>query len=191
MSDVNSSIDRHVLKRRPLWGRPDRERIIEYRLGVSNVGPLARLTVERFVLSVGARTSAPGGGSVSALLAALGCGLSTMVGQMTYGKRQFEALDQQVRSVLPKLYDAMLEAIPMVDADTNAFNDYMSAMKLTEGREVAMDAGLRKAIAVPLKLAQHVDAVWDVLAELAAVGNINCKSDLQVNLITRKHLVTN
>ena len=48
-----------------------RERIIEYRLNVSAVGPLARLTVEKFVLSVGERTSAPGGGSVAALLASL------------------------------------------------------------------------------------------------------------------------
>lgn len=50
-----------------------RQRIIEYRLGVSNVGPLAKLSVEKFVLNVGARTSAPGGGSVAALLAALVC----------------------------------------------------------------------------------------------------------------------
>lgn len=40
---------------------------------IINVGPLARLSVEKFVLSVGARTSAPGGGSVAALLAGLVC----------------------------------------------------------------------------------------------------------------------
>jgi hypothetical protein len=50
-----------------------RERIIEYRMNIINVGPLARLSVEKFVLSVGARTSAPGGGSVAALLAGLVC----------------------------------------------------------------------------------------------------------------------
>ena len=50
-----------------------RERIIEYRVNLINVGPLARLSVEKFVLSVGARTSAPGGGSVAALLAGLVC----------------------------------------------------------------------------------------------------------------------
>lgn len=59
-------------------------------------------------------------------------------------------------------------------------------MKLTTGREAAMEAGLRKAIAVPLHLAKHVDSVWDVLIQLASVGNINCKSDLQVH---EKHLL--
>lgn len=55
-------------------------------------------------------------------------------------------------------------------------------MKLSPGseREAAMEAGLRRAISVPLRLAQHVDAVWETLIEMAAVGNINCKSDLQV-----------
>ena len=99
---------------------------------------------------------------------------------MTYGKRQFEAVEETVRKLLPTVHDAMVSAVPMIDADTDAFNDYMAAMKLTEGREAAMEAGLRKAIAVPLGLAQHVDSVWPVLMELAAVGNINCKSDLQV-----------
>jgi formiminotetrahydrofolate cyclodeaminase len=42
-------------------------------MDIINVGPLARLSVEKFVLSVGARTSAPGGGSVAALLAGLVC----------------------------------------------------------------------------------------------------------------------
>lgn len=152
------------------------------------MGRLARLTVERFVLSVGARSSAPGGGSVAALLAALGCALSTMVGQMTFGKRQFEELDGQIRALLPKLYDAMNEAVPMIDADTDAFNDYMIAMKLTEGKEEAMEAGLRKAIAVPLNLAKHVDSVWEALIGMATIGNINCKSDLQVKSFSSFYL---
>jgi hypothetical protein len=48
-----------------------RERVIEYRLGDTSSGPLLRLPTESFVLAVGSRTSAPGGGSVAALLAAL------------------------------------------------------------------------------------------------------------------------
>ena len=47
-----------------------RERIIEYTLP-STDGPLIKSTVKEFVASVAARTSAPGGGSVSALVAAM------------------------------------------------------------------------------------------------------------------------
>jgi formiminotetrahydrofolate cyclodeaminase len=62
------------------------------------------------------------------------------------------------------------------------FAGRQNAMKLSPeaGRESAMDAGLRQAINVPLNLAKHVDTVWDTLVQMAAVGNINCKSDLQV-----------
>lgn len=48
-----------------------------------------------------------------------------MMGQMTYGKRQFESLDSTVRELLPITYQNMIQAIPMIDADTDAFNDYM------------------------------------------------------------------
>jgi len=145
------------------------------------------LTLEKFILSVGARSSAPGGGSVAAVLAALGCALSSMIGQMTFGKRQFESVDSIVRSLIPPLHSAMVKAIPMIDADTDAFNDYMTALKLPQEndagkvfREEAMERALHKAINVPLSLARHVNSVWHYLTELAKVGNINCKSDLQV-----------
>ena len=78
------------------------------------------------------RSPAPGGGSVSALLAALGCGLSAMVSKLSYGKRQWEHLDTRMRAVIPQLHAAMLAIIPMVDADTDAFNDYM----VSQGRAV-------------------------------------------------------
>ena len=48
-----------------------------------------------------------------------------MVGKLTYGKKQWESLDTRMRSIIPPLHSAMLDILPMVDADTEAFNDYM------------------------------------------------------------------
>ena len=48
-----------------------------------------------------------------------------MVGWMTYGNRKFENLDATMRQLIPQLQKTMLELVPMVDADTNAFNEYM------------------------------------------------------------------
>ena len=59
-----------------------RERVIEYCLADSGSDLLVRKTVSDFVLSVGDRTPAPGGGSVSALLTALGCALAAMVSKL-------------------------------------------------------------------------------------------------------------
>jgi len=48
-----------------------------------------------------------------------------MVGQMTFGKKQFESLDGSIRPLLPPLYDAMGAAVAMIDKDTDAFTQYM------------------------------------------------------------------
>ena len=39
--------------------------------------------------------------------------------------RQWEHLDSRMRAIIPRLHTAMHSIIPMVDADTDAFNDYM------------------------------------------------------------------
>ncbi len=111
------------------------KRIIEYMIKSEINEPLANMTVRDFVELVGARTSAPGGGSVSALAASLGAGLGAMMGWMSYGSKKFEHLDSKMRKFIPPLHFAMKELISMIDADTNAFNDYMNAMRLPKNSE--------------------------------------------------------
>lgn len=54
-----------------------------------------------------------------------GAALGAMVGQMTYGKRQFENLDSVMRRLIPPFHRAMNELLLMVDADSSAFSSYM------------------------------------------------------------------
>lgn len=149
--------------------------------------PLASLTVRGFVELLGSRTPAPGGGSASALMAAMGAGLGAMMGWMTYGKRKFEAQEPAMRRLIPPLDAAMRELIPMIDADTEAFNDYMTALGMPKdtpdrqaARRGAMRAGLKKAISVPLSAMHAADRCWDAMVEMAAHGNIASRSDLEV-----------
>ncbi|XP_042904602.1 formimidoyltransferase-cyclodeaminase [Parasteatoda tepidariorum] len=166
-----------------------KERIIEYMLPENDSNSLVNKTVEDFIKTVAARTPAPGGGSVAGAVAAMGAALSCMVGQMTYGKRQWERHDSQMRRIIPVMYEAMRELVSIIDADTSAFNDYMAALKLPKEtpedivmRETALEAGLKKAISVPMYLAKTVCKLWDALKELAIIGNIGTKSDLQVGI---------
>ncbi|WAQ93565.1 FTCD-like protein [Mya arenaria] len=164
-----------------------KERIIEYMISDDREGPLVTMDVKDFILTVGSRSPSPGGGSVSALAAALGAALGSMVGFLTYGNRKFEHLDGQMRKLIPSLYKAMKDLTPFIDADAAAFSEYMLAMKLpAEGEEeqqmktAALQQGLCTAIQVPLTVARISNSLWGPLTELAMVGNINCKSDLQV-----------
>jgi len=167
---------------------PDK-RIIEYMIQeeAGSKEPLASLTVRDFVELVGARTSAPGGGSVSALIAALGAGLGSMVGWMSYGNKKFEHLDSTMRKLIAPLHNKMKELIPMIDADTNAFNDYMIALKMPKNTEAEqklrnekMQEGLKKAIIVPLNVMRISDSCWEWMIKMAKDGNIASKSDLEV-----------
>ncbi|CAF96025.1 unnamed protein product [Tetraodon nigroviridis] len=137
------------------------ERIIEYMVKSQEDRPLVSLSLQRFVRSVGARTAAPGGGSVSAAVAAMGAALASQW--------------------------AMNELLLMVDADSSAFNSYMAALKMPKNteeeikrRQAAIQDGLQQALGVPLALAERVNVLWPNLQEMAAYGNIACKSDAQV-----------
>ena len=163
------------------------KRIIEYMIMEKAEEPLATLSVREFTELVGARTSAPGGGSVSALIASLGAALGAMVGWMTYGNKKFAHLDSKIRNLIPPLHNKMKELIPLIDADTNAFTDYMTAMKMPKKtddeknlRKEKMQEGLKKAINVPLSVMRISDSCWEWMVEVARVGNISSKSDLEV-----------
>ncbi|KAL4222563.1 hypothetical protein ACF0H5_018602 [Mactra antiquata] len=166
-----------------------KERIVEYMISDEREGPLVSMDVKDFILTVGSRSPSPGGGSVSALAASLGAALGSMVGFLTYGNKKFYELDGQIRKIIPPLYKAMKDLTPFVDADAAAFSEYMLALKLPAEndeekilRDSALQQGLCTAIQVPLTVARLTNELWEPLSELSKIGNINCKSDLQVGV---------
>jgi len=182
-----------------LGGFNPKERIIEYMITEGNeLGPLANMDVRDFVYTVGARSPSPGGGSVAALVSTMGAALGTMVGFLTYGNKKFADLDEQMRTLIPPLYQTMKQLLPFVDQDAAAFNEYMffkeeleimTAAKMPKKdemeeqlRDKAMQRALHNAISVPMQVAKITNTLWPHLRELAKIGNINCKSDIQVGV---------
>ena len=163
------------------------ERIIDYIVAQPPPTPLADMSLRGFIQEVASRSSAPGGGSVSAQLAAVGVGLGAMVAKLTYGVRKFEALDDKMRAIIPPLHDITRQLIPLIDADTDAFADYMIALRLPreteeekQARREAMQAGLKTAIRIPLTTMRLGDSAWASMREVATHGNPSSKSDVQV-----------
>lgn len=165
------------------------ERIIEYLIAEERNEPLASLTLRGFIEEVAARSAAPGGGSVSAAVSAMGVGLGAMVTQLTYGIRRFENVQDEMKKAIPTLVEVTQELIPKVDEDTNAFNDFVDAMRLPQNtdeekatRTNTMQEGLKKAIYTPLSVMKISDKVWDSMEIAAKFGNINSKSDVEVGV---------
>lgn len=162
-------------------------KIIEYIIAAAPNEPLAGMSVRAFIQEVAGRSIAPGCGSVSAAIAALGAGLGTMVGKLTLGVRKFEAVDAEMRTLIPPLHEAAHALISMIDADTNAFADYVAALGLPENtdeesrfRKAQLQLGLKKAIEVPLSIMTLGDKAWDAMMGVAQYGNIASRSDLEV-----------
>jgi glutamate formiminotransferase/formiminotetrahydrofolate cyclodeaminase len=124
---------------------------------------------------------------VSAAIAAMGAGLGSMVAKLTLGVRKFEDVDAKMRKLIPPLHQAAHALIPLIDADTSAFNDYVAALGLPKDTEAdrafraeQLQKGLKKAIDTPLSVMNTADAAWDALAQVARYGNIASKSDVEV-----------
>lgn len=109
--------------------------MIEYMIRQEEAGELVGQSVSEFCRSVADRTTAPGGGSVGAVVAALGSALASMVAKLSYGKKMFEQNDPLMRTLVPPLHRAVETMLPLVDADTQAFTEYSEATRLPNGSE--------------------------------------------------------
>lgn len=163
------------------------KRIIEYIVAEPPEEPLAGMSVRGFIEEIAARTSAPGGGSASAAIAAIGSGLGAMVAKLTQGVRKFESRDKKMQSAIPVLHEITKSLITMIDKDTSAFNEYMEGLRMPKGtkeekatRKAKMQSGLQTAIKVPLNTMQLADKAWEPLVITAEFGNPASKSDVQV-----------
>lgn len=164
-----------------------KDKIIDYIVAEPPDAPLASMSVRGFIEEIGARSSAPGGGSASAAIAAIGAALGAMVAKLTYGVRKFDGVSPHMQRIIPPLHELTQNLLPMIDADTSAFNEFMEGLRMPgttaaerEARRARMQAGLKTATLVPLTTMRLADSGWELLVELASYGNPASKSDVQV-----------
>ena len=140
-----------------------------------------------FLDAVAAPTPTPGGGSVSALAAALSASLGQMVAALSRKKKSQSAhvdrLSEQLEA-LRKATDAFAEAI---DRDAAAYDAVMAAFKLPQGdteetrhREEAIQAATKGAAEVPLEVAERAARLCQQLQQLETIAAASMKSDLEV-----------
>ncbi len=172
--------------------RPE-ERIIEYITAEKPSEPLGSMSTRQFIEEVASRSSAPGGGSVSAVSAAMGVGLGSMVAKLTHGVRKFENVQKDLEKVIPTLHNVTQQLTPMIDADTEAFNEFMEGLRMPDDseeekrlRQEKMQNGLKTAIKVPLTTMRLGDSAWEALTVVARHGNPASKSDTQMGAVALK-----
>ncbi|MCK4359523.1 MAG: cyclodeaminase/cyclohydrolase family protein, partial [Candidatus Cloacimonetes bacterium] len=176
---------------------PD-DKIIEYRIAKKDL--LVNKSVTDFMDELASDLPAPGGGSVAALCGSLAAGLTSMVGNLTVGKRKFKTSKERLtykeneKVMMETAFKAQQlkkNLLNAIDEDTEAFNKYMSAMKLPkktdeeiEIRKNAIQEAIINATKVPLNTMKLCYEVIKLSMTAAEKGNPNAVSDAGVSAIT-------
>lgn len=151
-------------------------------------------TVKDFCDVLSSSEPAPGGGSAAALSGALGASLTMMVGNLTFGKKAYEALEPEIREQLTQDYEAVeaiqKELMKLIDEDTKAFQNYMDAVKKPkdteeerEARETAMEQASLHTLEVPMEVAQNCLKILRHQMSFVNYGNKNAISDIGVGAL--------
>ena len=166
-----------------------KEKIIELKMESAAKKSLVQMNLRQFCNETLSDSPAPGGGSVAALMGALGVSLGGMVANLSAGKRGWD--DKINISVIGRCKAQQLkdELLFLVDEDTAAFNKVMEAFGLPKesaeekaARSAAIQAANKYAAEIPLRVMETALSSYELLGEMAEKGNPASISDVGVGL---------
>jgi glutamate formiminotransferase/formiminotetrahydrofolate cyclodeaminase len=166
------------------------EKIIEYRISQNDERKLVSMDLSSFAYETASESPAPGGGSISAYMGALGAALGTMVANLSSHKRGWDDRWEEFSDWAEKGQSIVRDLIWLVDEDTMAFNRILNAFGLPKGnpeekaeRKKAIDEATVYAIEIPFKVMQKAFESLEVIYAMAKTGNPNSSSDAGVGAL--------
>ena len=163
----------------------DSSLILENRLAAVMSGKVAagglRAGVEPFVEQLAAPTATPGGGSAAAASGAMAAGLASMVASMARGKKAYLPYERELSQAVGRLSQLREELKAAIDADAESYNAVMKAYRQAKESvdgDAGIDAALKQATSVPLRVAEQAKEVAGIAHRLGPMTNPNMKSDL-------------
>jgi len=166
------------------------KKIIEYAIRDGSQKRLVDLTLQGFVEETASESPAPGGGSVSAAVGALGAALGTMVANLSSHKRGWDDRWEAFSDEAEKGKACHAELLALVDRDTQAFEAIMAAWQADPAvRAEAIQAATREAIEVPLRVMEVALASMDVARAMAETGMEASVSDAGVGALCARTAV--
>lgn len=167
------------------------KKIIEYQFP-SSPG-LSGLKLSDFLDELSMDSPAPGGGSAAALCGSLSAALSSMVANLTAGKKGHESVAAIMKSTAVRSQKLKEELLTAVDQDSRAFNRVMEALRLPKGtpeqvrdREEAIEKANKEATLVPLSVLEKSVELAALAGEVASHGHKSSVSDAGVAGLTAR-----
>lgn len=172
------------------------EKIIEFVLTDKNEDKLINKNLKAFMDETASESPAPGGGSISAYMGALGAALGTMVANLSSHKRGWDERWKEFSDWAEKGQEIQNSLLQLVDEDTKAFNRIMDAFSLPKKneeekklRDIAIQEATKNAILIPLKVMETAFSGFELIAEMAEKGNPNSVSDAGVGALALRSCV--
>ena len=164
------------------------KRIVEYALK-NEAGQLKHLSVKNFTDLLSSNASAPGGGSVAALNAALAGGLAAMVANLTFEHKDYPNIRDIMEETGRKAQVLKKRALELIDEDTEAFTSWMQAMQLPKvsdedkaKRDKAIQEAVLNSIKAPHATLDLCHAILDLTEYVLKNGNQHTLSDAAVGI---------
>jgi len=173
------------------------EKIIEYKLAADQKKKqLVEMSLTEFTDETASESPAPGGGSVSAYMGAMGVALGTMVANLSSHKRGWDDRWEEFSNWAEKGMQYQNELVHLVDEDTNAFNKIMDAFGLSKKtdkekaiRKQAIEEATKNAILIPFKVMEVSFKALELIKAMAEIGNPNSVSDAGVGALAIRSCV--
>ena len=167
-----------------------KEKVIEFKIESAAKKSLLKMNLRQFCNETLSDSPAPGGGSVAALMGALGASLGGMVANLSAGKRGWDDKLKYFSDRAVKAQQLKDELLFLVDEDTAAFNKVMAAFALPKesaeekaARTAAIQSANKYAAEIPLRVMETAAKSYPLLAEMAENGNPASISDVGVGLL--------
>ncbi len=171
-----------------------KEKVIEFKIeSAEPKNSLAKMNLREFCNETLSDSPAPGGGSVAALMGALGASLGGMVANLSAGKRGWDDKLEYFSNWAVKAQQLKDELLALVDEDTAAFNKVMDTFALPKesadekaARATAIEEATKYAAQVPLKVMETASKSYELLAKMAEKGNPASVSDVGVGALATR-----
>jgi len=174
-----------------------KEKIIEYLLEEKNTKKLTDLSVRAFADETASESMAPGGGSISAYVGALGVSLGTMVANLSAHKSGWDEKWEMFSEWAEKGQKLKDTLLLLVDEDTRAFNKIIEGFRLPKGnseeielRKKAIEEATKYASEIPLAVMENACASMEIMKKMVETGLQSSLSDAAVGALCAKTAVT-
>jgi formiminotetrahydrofolate cyclodeaminase len=151
---------------------------------VSTAAPIANRLIGFYLDTLASAAPAPGGGSAAGVAGALAAALAEMVCNITLGHDLPAEVDHELRTARDAAAELRGHFLALGEEDEVAYGGYASAVAMPKGtaeekdaRRLTLQAALREAADVPLRLAECCLALLDVLDPITRYGNKYVLSD--------------